>query len=116
MRPIRKTRNALFLMGAGAAAAYFFDPDSGPERREKAMSQFRAMSGDSSGSQGGTISSAGQPDLSSSSPEAANAFSGRMEESPGAMLAEDGGPTDVATGQPLGGAPFTDRNESMPHS
>jgi len=39
MRIMRTVRRSAVLFGAGAATAYLFDPESGPERRERLKSK-----------------------------------------------------------------------------
>ena len=94
MRPIRKTRHAMMIFGAGALSAYFFDPDSGPQRRARIVDQVRSMT-------------SGMPSMSDGMTERSDHDSNdnptgdsRADES-----ARDGegssGPIDLATGRPL---------------
>lgn len=87
MRPIRKTRHALMIFGAGAAAAYFFDPDSGPQRRARIVDQARSMTASMPTGSDGTPTP--------SAPDAEQDDSGQE------VSAESAGPIDLATGRPL---------------
>jgi hypothetical protein len=101
MRPIRKTRNAILIAGAGALAAYFIDPESGEERRDRVMEQFRSMTGGMGPSEGDqmqgdqVVSSTGRSDVTSSG--AAAAFIPPVGD----------GPIDLATGSPMTHTPDT---------
>lgn len=43
MHLVRKTRRIAMLVGAGATAAYFLDPDNGAARREHVLDQIREL-------------------------------------------------------------------------
>jgi len=115
MKPIRRTRHALMFMGAGALAAYFLDPESGPARRERVMGQVRSLTGDmdggtgSSGDGGRSTGSSGSSDasgeVSSTSRGTADAFSGSGSEQRGSETKE-GGAIDLATGKPVSQSPL----------
>lgn len=45
MHLLRKTRRTTMLVGAGAVAAYFLDPDNGAARRQRIVEQLRELTG-----------------------------------------------------------------------
>lgn len=77
--------------GAGAVAAYFLDPDSGRDRRQRLMDQFGSMTGGEP-PQPGEMRSDGRSDLAGSAATAADSGHG-------------GGAIDLATGAPISGEP-----------
>jgi hypothetical protein len=78
------------IFGAGAVAAYFFDPEAGPQRRARIVDQARSMS-------------AGMPNGSDGSPRPSDG--GAEREPSGSESSRDDaastGPIDLATGKPL---------------
>ena len=99
MKPIRKTRHALMFMGAGAVAAYFLDPEAGPERRERVLQQVQSLTGQTGSGSGGSEVSSGKPEASvQSSSASAEPFAGSSTGD------SDRGPIDLATGEPLWGS------------
>ncbi|UDY37473.1 hypothetical protein [Dermatobacter hominis] len=62
MRVMRKIRTMALAAGAGAAAAYFLDPDNGPDRRRRiagALDEARRSLEEARGSGGGSASADG---------------------------------------------------------
>lgn len=94
MKPIRRTRHALMFMGAGAIAAYFLDPESGPERRERLLQQAQSLTGQVGSSPG----SHEEPASPSSARDSAEPFATSSSSS---STGTDRGPIDLATGEPL---------------
>lgn len=115
MKPIRKTRHALMFMGAGAVAAYFLDPESGPDRRERIMQQIRSITEGTTGSPGGGSQGSDEAGGTSGSDQsrsaAADAFSTRGRTTDD-EVGQRSGPIDLATGEPVLDQPGADRTSS----
>jgi hypothetical protein len=99
MRPIRKTRNAILIAGAGALAAYFMDPESGEERRDRLMDQFRSMTSGMGPSEGDQMQ--GDQVVGSADRSDVTSWAGADAFTPPA----GDGPIDLATGSPMTHAP-----------
>jgi hypothetical protein len=106
MKPVRKTRHALMIFGAGAVTAYFLDPENGPARRERLKEQFDSLSSRASGGSDGGSGSSDRPTAVANPSVSAETFPHQhAENASGGAIGAEPGPIDLATGEPLANTP-----------